>query len=177
MYKRNITVVIASVLFLTGCFGYILLGKGNTATELRNGISHSLDEDFKIKESLGQIFFAKNENESVAASSNATVSAMAIPAKGEYEFCEEMGKNKLKIYANKYSNVVACNDGIIESVDKNHISLRLADGKLAVYSGIGSLKKENDNVKKGDSIGFAKENVEVTLYENCILLNAGEFFY
>ncbi len=177
MYKRKITAIIALMLLIVGFVGYIWHGKGTFAVELRNGITESLEEDFKIKESLGQVFFANNEENSVTASANVTVTSLTVPAKGEYVFCDEMGESTVRVYAKKYSNVVACGDGTVESVEKDRITLRLKDGKLAVYGGVGALKKENDEVKCGETVGYARDNVELSLYENCVLLNAREFFY
>ncbi len=138
---------------------------------LKEGITVSLQEDFKIKESLGQVFFLEGETESQAVSSNITVSAMSMPCDGDITVTELYGEKAIIIDSIKYQSVYATADGIIEKSEDGKITLRHYDGKLSSYYGVGALCSTGDKVKKGESIGYAKGRVTYRLYDNCVSLD------
>ena len=57
------TAAIAVILLILFAALYIAFGKGVAAQRLRQGISMSLEEDFKIKESLGQVFLVQGRKD------------------------------------------------------------------------------------------------------------------
>ena len=142
---------------------------------LREGISLSLQEDFKIKESLGQVFLLSKEDNAQTVSLNVTVTSMSMPCEGEIALTEIFGEKAIIIDSMKYQSVYATEDGVIESCDDNKITLRHNDGKLSSYYGVGCLCSKGDRVTKGESIGYAKGEISYKLYENCVALDPLEY--
>lgn len=155
---------------------YISFGKGAAAKELRGGIKQSLDEDFKIKESLGQIFLVKSGDETTEASSNVTVEGLYMPAVGEKCYETFAGEPVMTVDAVKFAGVYAVSDGIIEDADETRISLRHSDGKKSVYTGAFATVKKGDKVVKGDSIGYAEGKISYRLYSSCVAVDPKEYF-
>ncbi len=173
MSKRALIIGIAFLMICSALF--ITFGKSSIARTLREGIEMSLDEDFKIKESLGQVFLMQNDGDSVSVSGNVTVSHMIMPVKGEAETVTDMGEYCMNIKCKKFAGVCAVTDGTVEHCDGESISLRHRDGKKSVYKGVGALCKEGQDVLQGDIIGYAKTDVCFKLYENCISLDPSEY--
>lgn len=155
---------------------YIAFGTDKPAQTLREGISMSLDEDFKIKESLGKILLVEDKNESVAVSGNVEILTMAYPVNGEMSKKENMGEECLVFDCRKFSGVRAVADGTVEKCEKDKITLRHGDGKLSVYTGVGCLCREGQNVSKGDIVGYAKEDVVYRLYDKCNSIDPSIYF-
>lgn len=175
MKKQNLLWISA---FLIMCIFalFVIFSDNAGALKIKNAIVFSLEEDFKIKESLGQLFLVEQQEDSVSASTNVNVSAFISPsATGKINSKNVLGRPQIEIECEKYSSILATGDGTIETVKENKITLRHSDGKLSVYNNVSSLVKAGDTVKKGDSIGYALGNVEYKLYENCIALDPMEY--
>lgn len=165
---------------LKGFFIILLLVAGiflisQNSETLKKGIEISLQEDFKIKESLGQIFLIDNENKDITVSSLITVTSISLPCQGEIEQQEILGEKSIVVHCKKFESVCATADGVIESCENDKMTLRHNDGKLSYYYGAVCLLKKGDKVEKGESIGYAKGNVTYKLYENCVALNPMEY--
>ncbi|MBE7092782.1 MAG: M23 family metallopeptidase [Clostridiales bacterium] len=175
MKKQNIIGITA--LFLIICLSiFVVFSENSAAKNIKGAINMSLEEDFKIKESLGQIFFVENEDDSVSASTSVTVSDLISPsATGKITQKLVLGQPQIIIECEKYSSILATGDGIIESVSSDRITLRHYDGKLSEYKNVGSVVKKGDKVKMGESIGYAKDAVEYKLYENLIAIDPLEY--
>ncbi len=169
MTKRALFIGIALLMIFSALF--ITFGNSDIARTLRSGIEMSLDEDFKIKESLGQLFLMQNDGDAISVSGNVTVSHLIMPVAGEVNADTDMGEYCLNIKCRKFAGVCAVADGIIERCEKEAVAIRHSDGKKSVYKGIGALCKEGQEVLQGDIIGYAKSNVCYKLYENCIALD------
>ncbi len=167
------TVIIGAVLLTAMLIVTAVLFYNREA--LSEAMAVSLQEDFKIKESLGQVFFLEETGRSETVSSSVTVTSMAMPCDGEITLTEILGEKSIIIDSMKYQSVYATQDGVIESCDNNKITLRHNDGKLSSYFGVGSLCSIGDKVEKGESIGYAKGEISYKLYENCIALDPLEF--
>lgn len=176
MYKTKYTVITAIILLFVFACVYVALGKGTAAKELRSGIKQSLEEDFKIKESLGQIFLVKKDGEIKEASSNVTVEGLYSPATGEKCFETFAGEPVMTVNAVKFAGVYAVSDGIIEDAGETRISLRHSDGKKSVYTGVRATVQKGDSVKKGDSIGYAEGKISYRLYSSCIAVDPQQYF-
>lgn len=170
MFKKLMVFFSAVVLFM-GVF--IVFFKN--AELLKNGIEISLQEDFKIKETLGQVFFLDNEKEDTPVSSSVEITSISLPCSGEIEQKEILGEKCIVIHSEKFESVNATNDGIIENIENDKITIRHNDGKLSHYYGTVCLMKKGDSVRKGESIGYAKGNVTFKLYENCVALDPMEY--
>ena len=170
LFKKLIKVSFIIVLFLCA---FLVFCKN--AEFFKNGIEISLQEDFKIKETLGQVFFLDKEKEDIKVSSSVQITSISLPCKGEIEQKEILGEKCIVIHSKKFESVKASNDGIIETVGNDRIAIRHYDGKLSHYYGAVCLLKKGESVKKGESIGYAKGNITFKLYENCVALNPMEY--
>lgn len=148
---------------------YIVFDKN--AETLRNGIEISLQEDFKIKESLGQVFFLQKDEDAHTVSSNVAVTSMKIPCEGEISQKELFGEVCIVICCDEFASVCATENGVIESCGDGRITLRHDDGKLSTYFGAVCLLSKGQRVLKGENIGFAQSEITYKLYENCVALN------
>lgn len=174
--KKQSIIGISALLVMCIFALFVVFSDSSGAKKIKNAIMVSLEEDFKIKESLGQIFLVEKEEDSVSASTNITVSALISPsATGKITLEQVLGQPQINIECEKYSSILATGDGTIETVKDNKITLRHNDGKLSVYNNVSSLVKIGDRVKMGESIGYALGTVEFKLYENCIALDPMEF--
>ncbi len=171
MFKKKGILVILIAVLLVGVFVFF----SKNIEFLKNGIQISLQEDFKIKESLGKVFFLDNESGEITASSSVSVTSISLPCSGEIEQKEILGEKCIVIYSKKFESVCATADGVIESAENDKITIRHSDGKLSHYYGAVCLLKKDEKVKKGESIGYANGNVTYKLYENCIALNPLEY--
>lgn len=174
MYKTKYTVITAIVLLFVMFFTYAAFGKGSE--ELRKGIKQSLDEDFKIKESLGQIFLVKNGTDTKEASSSVTVDGLYCPALGEKSFEAFAGEPSMTVNSCKFAGVYAVSDGTVEAADENRISLRHSDGIKSVYTGVCASVKKGDSVKRGESVGYAQGKITYRLYSSCTALDPQDYF-
>jgi hypothetical protein len=173
MSKRK-SIIIACVLLLTVLTVVIL--KGEAGAKLKEAVAYSLQEDFKIKESLGQIFLVEKDKESVSVSGTTTVTSLEKPVDAIFTVDRSLGEPVYEFECEKYVGIKATEDGAIESADGNRVTLRHNDGKLSVYYNAVSYYRVGDKVKKGESIGYANGNLNYKLYENCIALDPGEYF-
>ena len=170
------TAAIAVILLLLFAALYIAFGKGTAAQRLRQEISMSIEEDFKIKESLGQVFLVQGEETSQEVNgSNVTVTGLIRPADGYLHKVDAVTETYLEIECDRFNGVYAVADGQIESCDGNRITLRHNDGKLSVYTGCGSLTGEGKQVRQGDVIGYVDGLLTYRLYENCVALNPMDY--
>ena len=176
MYKTKYTVIAAAVILAVVFSLYIAFGRGTAAKELRNGIGHSLDEDFKIKESLGQIFLVKNGNETTEASSNVTVDGFYPPAVGKKSYETFAGEPVMTVNAVKFAGVYAVCDGQIEDADEKRISLRHSDGKKSIYIGVCATVKKGDTVRRGEPIGYAWGKINYRIYSACVAVDPKQYF-
>ena len=173
MKKQNLLWIIVLVILLLIAF-FVVFSQNETAKKVRNAISFSLEEDFKIKESLGKVFFVEKEEDSVNVSANITVSTLSLPSENcSLDFY--LGQPYLKIECSKYSSIVATGDGIIESISNNRVTIRHYDGKLSEYKNVCAILKTGEKVIKGDSIGYSIGNSTYKLYENCKTLNPEDY--
>ena len=168
---KNVIAVFLIVALVIGAVFVI----GNNAEFFKNGIEISLQEDFKIKETLGQVFFIDKDKDDTTVSSSVEITSISLPCSGEIEQKEILGEKCIVIHSKKFESVCASNDGIIENAENDKITIRHNDGKLSHYYGAVCLLKKGDIVKKGESIGYAKGNVTFKLYENCVALNPMEY--
>ncbi len=172
LHKRAIAI---GVLMLIGFFVlYISFGKGAFATEFKKGIAFSLEEDFKIKESLGQVFFM-DSSEDIAASGSVSITKLIAPADCEMRAEAVFGETVIVLDCNEFSELMAVADGVIEVCEKDRFTLRHNDGKLSVYSGATGLYRIGDRVKQGTVIGYTNGEAYYKLYENCIAVNPFEY--
>ncbi len=174
---KNKTILgVATLILLCVLVLFVIFSDNHSAKKIKNAISVSLNEDFKIKESLGKVFFVEQEEDSVSASTSVTVTAFCSPSStGTIQREVDSGQPMIKILCDKYSSIVATQDGVIESVSDNRITLRHYDGKLSEYKNVGSIVKKGEKVNMGDSIGYAKATVEYKLYKNLIPLDPTEY--
>ena len=79
MKKQNLLWISA---FLIMCIFalFVIFSDNAGALKIKNAIVFSLEEDFKIKESLGQLFLVEQQEDSVSASTNVNVSAFISPS-------------------------------------------------------------------------------------------------
>ncbi len=168
--KRKVAVFMLLTLIVVWLI--ILFGKSET---VRNGVEISLQEDFKIKETLGQVFFLEKDEKDKAVSSNITVTSMSMPCKGEIFKTDVLGETCIIIYCDEFENICATADGVIENCENGKITLRHDDGKLSSYYGAVCLLRKGERVFKGDNIGYAKSEITYKLYENCIALDPLEY--
>ena len=153
---------------------FIAFSKSDGAQNIRDAVEFSLEEDFKIKESLGKVFLVQNEEDSVSASTDITVSSFLKPSEN-YMLGFELGEPCLKIVCDKYASIQATGDGVVESVTKTRVTIRHYDGKLSEYKNVCALLKEGEKVLAGDSVGYSLGESSYKLYENCIALNPKEY--
>ncbi len=174
--KKHSLIWISVSLILCIIAVFVIFSDSRGAEKIKSAIEMSLEEDFKIKESLGKVFFVEKQDESVSASTSVTITSLISPsATGLINSKTVLGQPLIEIDCQKYSSILATGDGIIESIKENKITLRHNDGKLSVYSNVSSLVKTGEKVKMGDSIGYALGKVEYTLYSNCIQLDPMEY--
>ncbi len=172
--KKQKFIWIISLVILVFIVCFVAFSENKSAVSVRKAISISLEEDFKIKESLGKVFFAAKDEDSVSASTMVDIISLGSP--GEECVLENiLGEPCLKINSGKYSSVWATEDGVIESVSENRMTLRHYDGKLSEYKNVCAIKKEGEKVYKGDSIGYITGDAIYKLYENCKTLNPGDY--
>lgn len=170
------TAVIAVLLLVLFAGLYIAFGKGIAAQRLRQGISMSLEEDFKIKESLGQVFFVQGEKDSQEVNGgNVSVTGLVRPADGYLHEVNAANEAYLEVECGRFNGVYAVAGGTIESCENGRITLRHSDGKLSVYSGCGSLTGQGKKVRQGEVIGYADGLLTYRLYENCVALNPMDY--
>lgn len=173
MKKQNLLWIFLLIIIILVAF-FVAFSKSESAKKVRNAIEFSLEEDFKIKESLGKVFFAQKEEDSVSASTDITVSSLSLPSENcVLDF--SLGEPYLKIVCSKYSSVVATGDGVIESVSQNRVTIRHYDGKLSEYKNVCAILKKGEKVNKGDSIGYSLGDSVYKLYENCEPLNPEDY--
>lgn len=173
MKKQNLLWIFLLVILILIAF-FVAFSKSESAKKVRSAVEFSLEEDFKIKESLGKVFFVEKEQDSVNASTNITVSSLCLPS----DNCvleSSLGEPCLKIICNKYASVVATGDGVIESVSENRVTIRHYDGKLSEYKNVCAILKKGEKVNKGDSIGYSTGDTVYKLYENCKPLNPEDY--
>ncbi len=172
-FFKNKSFFIVFLLIILGFSTFILFNKkGET---LKKGIEISLQEDFKIKETLGQVFFLDEEDKDTTVSSSVNITSMTMPCSGEFSLKEILGEKCIVIYCNAFESVCATADGKIESNENGKITIRHPDGKLSSYYGVTCLLKCGEPVKKGDTVGYAKGEMTYKLYENCVALDPLEY--
>ncbi len=147
----------------------------NNGAMLKEGIKVSLQEDFKIKESLGQLFFLEKTQEDASVSGNVNVTSLAMPCNGVVSQGEILGDKCITISTDMFEGVYATADGVIENAGNNKISIRHYDGKLSSYYGATCLLKQGEKVAKGDVIGYSKGDLIFKLYENCTCIDPMEY--
>lgn len=177
MYSTKITVATAILLLCITATAFIMFSKSNSAQEIRYGISQSIDEDFKIKESLGQVFFVENSEDTQSVSANITVQGKVLPANGEIIFNTVNGEKIAVINCEKYSNIYAVENGNIENAEKGTVTIRHNDGSKSVYTGVRLNKKKGDTVFKGEKIGYSIKEIEFKMYGRaCTVIDLEEYF-
>lgn len=153
IYSRAIAI---AMVLLTVVFGaFVAFSNSKTASALRNGIQMSIEEDFKIKDSLGKIFFVDAQEESQAVSGNATVVSYFLPMDAVWEKNGE----QIEFYPQNYQGVVAVKDGFIEEITDESVIIRHEDGSISKYLSCKPLCKENEQVSGGQTIGYASEKM------------------
>ncbi len=173
MKKQNILWIALLIILILVAF-FVAFSKSESAKKVRGAISFSLEEDFKIKESLGKVFFIEENEDSVNASTNITISSFCLPGENcVLDF--SLGEPYLKILCSKYASVLATGDGVIESVTENRITIRHYDGKLSEYKNVCAILKKGEKVLQGDSIGYSLGESVYKLYENCKPLNPEDY--
>lgn len=170
MKKAWIGLVLAGVLVLA-----VLLGIGKTADGLRQGIAESLREDFRIKESLGQLFLMEREKPAAPASGQAEMTALIRPAQGETEAITVCGDPCWYITCGRFNAVCAVADGVIETVGEGRVTLRHTDGKLSVYQFVTPLCAAGQRVLAGETVGYVEETLCYRLLENCVALDPADY--
>lgn len=165
--KRTVAITLLAVFLLIGIF----IAFDKNAETIRNGIKISLQEDFKIKETLGQVFFLDKDEEDISVSSNITVTSFSMPCKGEISKKEILGEPCIVIYCDEFESVLATANGVIENCGDDKISIRHDDGKLSNYFGAVCILPKGKRVSKGENIGYAKSEITYRLYENCVALD------
>jgi hypothetical protein len=173
MLKRKIIIIACVFLFLTLIVFVVESGFGG---KIKEAMAYSIQEDFKIKESLGQIFLIEKNTESVNVSGTTAVTSLERPVDGVFCVNRSLGEPVYEFDCEKYVGIKATADGKIECAEDDRITLRHNDGKLSVYYNAVSYLRVGDTVKKGESIGYANGNLNYKLYENCIALDPGEYF-
>ena len=153
----------------------ILLGTGRTAGALRQGIAESLREDFRIKESLGQLFLMEHEKTSAQVSGEATVMTLKRPAEGTTEAITVCGDPCWYITCGRFNAVCAVADGVIETVGDGRLTLRHTDGKLSVYQFVSPLCAQGQRVYAGETVGYVEETLCYRLLENCVALDPADY--
>lgn len=177
MYSTKITVATGILLLFITATVYIVFSKSSSAQEIRYGISQSIDEDFKIKESLGQVFFVKSEENAQQVSSNVTVQGKILPAEGEISYKVENGEKIAVFKCEKYSDVFAVESGNLEKSENGRVTVRHEDGSKSVYTGVHLIKKEGEKVCIGEKIGYAIKQVEFKAYgRGCKVIDVEEYF-
>ncbi|MBR2860957.1 MAG: hypothetical protein IKB86_03875 [Clostridia bacterium] len=177
MFNQHKQIISIALVLLTAFIGlYVAFGSGEFAQNVKYAVEMSLEEDFKIKESLGQVFLAQKNQDSQQVSGSATVLTLKRPMEIEPELIDYLGDKALKFNCEKYAAVSSSGAGKIETVENNRITVRHYDGKLSIYSNVGSLVRAGDTVEQGECIGFAKEDVIFRLSENCVFLNPLDYF-
>lgn len=171
MEKHAKRTIVIALFLLTAVFAvFVVFSSTKTAQALRDGVKMSLEEDFKIKESLGKVFFVQNKDDSQEVSGTVNVVRFAAPATGRCESLND-GEPFFRYENGRYNGIYAVNDGIIESCENEKITIRHKDGKLSVYYGCTALVKKGSSVKKGEVIGYSGETMEYKLYQNCVALD------
>jgi len=170
------TAIIGAILLIIMLTLYIIFGSGTGAQAIRNGITQSVEEDFKIKESLGQLFFAEGKADAKAVSGQIQIASLCMPVQCDYELNEAYGQKNVTFHCKRLSRIVAVCDGTVEACEENMLCLRHSDGKKSVYSGIGLLVKEGQSVSAGEIIGYAEGTLSYSLYESCVALNPLDYF-
>ncbi len=172
MLKRKIIIVcLIGAIILS-----VIVFKSGTGIKLKEAINYSLQEDFKIKESLGQIFLIEDEGESTSVSGDILVSSINKPVDAVYSVNRTYGEVQYVFECERYVSIKATADGKIEGADGEKVTLRHSDGKLSVYYNATCYLRQGDQVKKGECIGYANGNITYKLYDNCVALDAGEYF-
>lgn len=153
IYSRAIAI---AMVLLTVVFGaFVAFSSNKTASALRNGIQMSIEEDFKIKDSLGKIFFVDAQEDSQAVSGNATVVSYFLPMDAEWKKSGE----QIEFYPQNYQGVVAVKDGFIEEITNESVTIRHEDGSISKYLLCKPLCKQNERVSGGQTIGYASEKM------------------
>ncbi len=177
MYSTKITVATGVLLLFITATVYIAFSKSESAQEIRYGISQSIDEDFKIKESLGQVFFVKSEENVQQVSSNVSIQGKILPVEGEISYKLENGEKIALFNCEKYSDVFAVESGTLEKWEKGRITLRHSNGSKSVYTGVHSIKKTGEKVYGGEKIGYAIKQVGFKAYGRCCtVIDTEEYF-
>ena len=177
MYNSKITVISGAVILALIVLAAIVLGNGKGISLIKYGVAQSIEEDFKIKESLGKLFFAQKDDESVQASGSVTISSFTSPVKnGEFTLMETAGDKYLEIRVKRFSVLVASAEGYVEALDGDRAVVRHPDGKKSVYQGVKPLVRLGDKVEKGESLCYAvSDKVVFRLYEDMAALDPFEY--
>jgi len=165
--KRYIVIALILLVILT-----VIIKNGKN---LKEGIEISLQEDFKIKESLGQVFFLEKQPESTAVSGEISVTSMILPCNGELTQKEILGEKCIVISSDMFEGVYATADGVIENAENSKITIRHYDGTLSSYYGATALVKKGESVKKGDTVGYSKGELIFKLFKNCVSIDPLEY--
>ena len=172
-FLKNKSFFIGFLFVILGFFAFVLFNKNGET--LKKGIEISLQEDFKIKETLGQVFFLDEEDKDTTVSSSVNITSMSMPCSGEFSLKEVLGEKCIVIYCDSFENVCATANGKIESNENDKVTIRHPDGKLSSYYGVTCLLKNGEAVKKGDTVGYTKGKIVYKLYENCVALDPLEY--
>lgn len=171
--KLHSRILAIAIILITVVFGaFVAFSSSKTATALRNGIQLSLEEDFKIKDSLGKVFFVDAEDDSQAASSNAVVNSYILPMDATWE---KIDKN-IEFYPQGYQSVFAVLDGYIEEISDESVKIKHTNGSLSEYFACRPLCKVGQNVCAGETIGYANEKMVFCFSQNGENIDLSDYF-
>lgn len=170
IYSRVIAFI---MLFVTVGFGvFVAFSDSKTASALRNGIQLSIEEDFKIKDSLGKVFFVDANVNSQVVSGTATVNAYITPMDAAWE---KTDKN-VEFYPQGYQSVFAVLDGIVEEITYDSVKIKHNDGVISEYTFCKPLCKKGQSVSAGETIGYASETMTFSFYRNGEKIDLSGYF-
>lgn len=159
-YSRVIAIAMILITVVFGAF--IAFSDSKTATALRNGIQLSLEEDFKIKDSLGKVFFVEEQSDSQAVSGNASVITYLLPMDAAWE----KTNSAIEFYPQGYQSVFAVLDGCVEEITSDCVKIKHSNGSISEYVDCKPLCKIGQNISAGETIGYASEKMIFCFSQN-----------
>lgn len=171
IYTRAIAI---AMILLTVVFGaYVAFSDAKTATALRDGIQMSIEEDFKIKDSLGKVFFVEaQEEDSKQVSAGVTVNAFVKPIDASWQKSGEA----IEFYPQKYQSVCAIAKGEVLLAQGESIKIKHSDGTISTYLSCKPLCKVGETVFSGKTIGYASEKMTLMVEKDGKKIDLSAFF-
>lgn len=164
--KRAVGAIVLAFFVLCGCF--FAFSPYKTAVKLREGVRLGIEDDFKIRESIGKVFLIDAE---VPVSGGVSVESLILPVNADFKEQTVLGDKVICFETERLAPVFAVADGKIENITDEKITLRHNDGMLSVYNGAGCLLSKGATVKRGEHIAYSEGKITYKLYDNCVAVD------